>query len=141
MSKEQPICGIRGCSRETLARGVCKLHYRRWQANRKRWNKYQIPTVPRTQCNNWDGENFSDKRPCFHWRDITTRAKTKVHAMRAGLLIELGPLGDPGDLEAAHGCHNPLCVNTLHGFWATRQENMSGKVPESVKQYLPPTSV
>lgn len=115
-----------------LARGACKKHYRRWQSNKRRitsgvrfgdWN----------DCWEWTQLNWSDGRPCVYWYDIRTRERKKIHAMRAILLIEEGPLYDPDNgLEAAHSCHTPWCVNRRHGFWATHEQNMAGWVPDEV---------
>ena len=134
---QQLPCGIEECTRLILARGVCKLHYRRWKANKNRVLRYWLPSEPTEQCDTWSGGNFSDGRPCHAWRDIKTRKEYKTHAMRAILMVTSGPLFNPGELEAAHGCHNPICVNPLHGFWATKQENRKGMVPDSVRKFLP----
>jgi hypothetical protein len=64
------------------------------------------------------------------WRDILTRKESKVHAMRALMLVNEGPLFTT-HLEAAHTCHNKQCVNPGHGIWATHAENMAMSIDEN----------
>lgn len=117
------VCGIIDCDRPAFCREVCKLHYRRWKTQRDRLWAWVAPGDP-DECLSWTGLNRSDTRPCIMWRDIATRKESKVHAMRALMLIEEGPLFTT-KLEAAHTCHNKLCVNINHGVWATHEENMA----------------
>ena len=114
------VCAL-ACERSAFCRGLCKLHYRRWRSNEKRWRSY---VIEQQGCWEWSGLNHSDKRPCFHWFDIETRERHKIHAFRAGMLLTEDPLFTTS-LEAAHTCHNPMCVNPAHGVWATHEENMA----------------
>ena len=127
-----------GDGKPVLAGGWCKLHYRRWQSNRRRF-KGNIEPAWLDQCWIWQGTNFSDGRPCFYWRDISTQAKKKIHAFRAGLILRSGPyLEVLPHWEAAHRCHNDQCVNPTHGFWALHPENCSGFVPEDPQELYSP---
>lgn len=120
-----------GDGRVVLSTGWCKLHYRRWRANCHRLYE-GLDRSTKDVCWSWHGNNYSDGRPCFYWWSIEDRKKIKMHAFRAALIvIRTGPyVKVQSHWEAAHRCHNPICVNPYHGFWATHLENVTKYIPE-----------
>jgi hypothetical protein len=70
-------------------------------------------------CIVWQGRVDKDGYPLF---DI---GKKTYRAHRLILIVSTGV--DREEMEAAHLCDNPPCVNADHLYWGTRSENMKDR--------------
>ncbi len=116
-SMEHPTCSVSGCvTAGQLARGMCNLHYKRWQkwgdplysgpsVTDRFWAKVQLPAEP---------------EGCWLWTGATIRGygafnvgKGKVvYAHRWSYEEANGPI--PDGLTLDHLCRTPLCVKPTH---------------------------
>ena len=74
---------------------------------------------PQTQCWNWQGHKDRDGYGQWCWHGQVWL----VHRFSAMLHI-----GDPKGMFVNHHCDNPSCVNPLHLYLGTPQDNMDDKV-------------
>ena len=83
---------------------------------------------------------------CILWPHATDnggypRVAINGHPQRAHVIAcehINGPKPD-GDIEAAHLCHNRLCVNGRHLHWATPVTNAAERILNGTRQPLNPT--
>lgn len=124
----KPICKIDGCSNTHEARGFCKMHYARWK-------RHGDPKRGRVAAQ-WEWLQSAarlETDECIVWPFNKTRGYGRI--MREGrymiahrVVCEIAH-GSPhqDELQAAHKCGNPSCVNHRHLYWATPLENAHDK--------------
>lgn len=127
-------CSVEGCGRIHYGRGLCSRHY----DNRRRRNDFS--GLPPGQSSLTDSERFWSKvdrsggdGSCWEWRASRDGwgygkfrlsgylAGGTVRAHRYAFFLAYGAW--PPDF-ALHSCDNPSCVNPLHIFCGTNDDNM-----------------
>lgn len=130
MARPKRICSIPDCCKKHYAHGYCAMHYARLR-------KHADPLGGRTPNGDaiqWlqDHSQHADKDTCLLWPfpsvhrgygivRVNGRSQAASRVMR--ILID----GDRPNLEVAHSCGNPRCVNPNHLRWATTLENQHDK--------------
>jgi len=141
------ICTIDDCPEQTIARGWCEKHYRRWK-------KSGDPTKTSRIIGDDVARFFShvDRRgpdECWAWQGSHNRPRrgTPYGAFRfqnrtrpahvASYLIERGPGSIPEGFVLDHICSHTLCVNPAHLEPVTQAENVHrGKLTKISPQRL-----
>ncbi len=120
------ICSIEDCSEAVHGRGLCELHYRRWQ---RHGDPLRVPPGPEARF--WSHVDTSGGMfACWPWQ-ASRNASGYGHfdhsgAHRFALQLALGrPLGE--GMEACHTCDNPPCCNPAHLFEGTHQDNVDDR--------------
>lgn len=125
------LCEIGGCGRKYYARGVCELHY-------KRWNEYgrlelAQPRGPLEDRFFAKIDKTSSKCGCWLWAGARTgkgygaiqeagKGSKMVLAHRLSYTIHKGPI-EKG-LLILHSCDTPQCVNPDHLRAGSQSENI-----------------
>jgi len=123
----QSTCSVDGCEREHLARGWCRMHY-------KRWTKHGDPSITERIYGLSEEDRFwpkVDKQPCGCWIWIASLnpcgygqfsiGRRVLRAHRISYEWANGPI--PAGLELDHLCRNRACVNPDHLEAVTGQLN------------------
>lgn len=129
------MCSIDGCSRQHVARGFCKAHYKRL----KRHGDPLSGRTPAGDCTRFlqDNKDYAGAE-CLIWPYSTDSAGYGRLGNKDGwrgahvLMLEMtaGPKPTP-EHECAHSCGkgHKGCVNPRHLRWATPSENAMDKLP------------
>jgi len=117
-------CTIDGCDRDVLvaARGLCKLHYSRWQ-------RHGDPLHVRPSATQRFWSKVHKTESCWEWHGARVRhgyghfngGQKVVKAHRYSYETEFGPIPDGALVD--HICHNSSCVNPAHLRLATHKQN------------------
>jgi hypothetical protein len=123
------VCSIEGCHNKHDAKGLCKLHYKRWRYGYKgnpdprsfslmdighRLEEKTLP-VPEAGCHIWMGRSGGKGYGGF-------KLKGKILlAHRVSWEYHNGPI--PDGLCVLHKCDTPLCINPNHLFLGTIADN------------------
>lgn len=112
---------------------MCWGHYQR---NRRHGDPHAGGISPGTTASAVDAiaRYLPDPGPCLLWQysvhpdgyGMAKYAGRRMTASRAVLIAVTGD--DPADMEAAHICGNPPCVNPAHLRWATKTENAGDRL-------------
>lgn len=124
-------CGIAGCEKPHLARGMCGMHYRRWRLYGDCSVRHLIydPDVKvrldhyseqRGACREWVGARFESGYGLIRLEGRTRRAH------RVSYESVYGPI--PDGLMVRHTCDNPPCINPEHLILGTAKDNMTDAV-------------
>lgn len=119
-------CMVEGCDRDSVRRGCCNKHYRRWMKHGtfERQNPRAENGAPRKFL---DDAINSDTDECIIWpfgKDSDGYGWLEGKAAhREACPGE--PIGERN--QACHSCNNPSCINPRHLRWATKSENMQDK--------------
>lgn len=129
-------CSIRGCEREALARGWCRIHYYRWhrtgdplQVNPIR--DFTLSTAERFWLRvDKKGPLLRGNGRCWVWKGARLSdgyghlmvAGRSYRAHRWSYEQNFGPI--PPGLSVLHRCDSPPCVNPSHLFLGTQVDNM-----------------
>lgn len=130
---DKTTCAVNQCSRETVAKGLCKLHYYRKRRNghaglqEKRtappirfWAK--VSRGADGECWNWLGSKNSLGYGRFYVGSINGRSILQP-AHRFSYEEAVGPI--PAGLVIDHLCRNHSCVNPNHLEPVTQRENLT----------------
>lgn len=119
-------CKVRDCKRAKNSRGMCQLHYQRWQKSGDPLKtkiikgndklRFEEKIAKTESCWNWIGSLRSKKGyGCF-----TVNSKT-VAAHRYSYQLYVGDI--PKGMQLDHTCNNRCCVNPEHLEPVTNREN------------------
>lgn len=129
-------CSANECARLSIARGLCKMHWKRWRkhgdANYQRrtfWG--YVEKRGHNGCWLWTGNRRG--RLGQEYGSVWFRGKHES-AHRVSWIKRYGEI--PKTIEGAdsrgtcvlHKCDTPLCVNPKHLFLGTNKDNMQDKV-------------
>jgi hypothetical protein len=133
MAKRIGPCKEDGCERPILARGLCSMHYKRWQiAGGPAANPLPSPLErfwAKVDLNGPIPAHMPHLGPCAVWTashdgrgygQFVLRGHRKVQAHR--WIWEQVNGSIPPGLEVCHRCDNPPCVR--HLFLGTHKQNM-----------------
>lgn len=123
------LCSFEGCERAYRARGLCTLHYRRWQVhgdpavcttnqNIPLLDRYWMKVHRGPGCWLWTGAISSTGYGSFS--EPVGSAGRVAH--RISYALTVGPIPEGMDLD--HTCHQRACVNPSHLRPVTRKQNM-----------------
>lgn len=135
-----PGCSIEDCSGSVHGRGLCELHYRRWQRHGD-----PLHVSPGPVARFWAKVDTSAGLfGCWPWL-ASRNAHGYGHfdgssAHRFSLELALGrPLA--AGMFACHTCDNPPCCNPGHLFEGTHQDNVDDRTKKgrsAVGDHVPP---
>lgn len=129
-------CSVEDCGKPARTRGLCFMHYGRWQKHgdvNTLARKGPKPVSPAIRF--WRFVDKTSQTPCWRWVGATqngygalgltpandgTQKIARAHRFAYELLI--GPI--PEGLEIDHRCSNRLCVNPEHMEPVTHTENL-----------------
>jgi hypothetical protein len=137
------ICGVEGCERPVYARGVCSLHYQRWQhrgtvedgvkargtLEERFRRKFAVGSVD--ECWEWTGAQTSKGYGVIQEAGKGSR---NLLAHRVSYEVHIGQLA-AGAL-VLHSCDNPSCVNPGHLRAGTQSENILEAI-EKKRKFVP----
>lgn len=128
-------CTATGCDATHEARGLCRIHYRRFMRNGTVEARQQqspkgagheflrwVVTTDREDCIEWPyGKSVHGYGSVFH-----QGRKRQAHSVALELSGERRP--QPPNDNALHSCDNPPCVNPRHLRWGSHGDNGQDKV-------------
>jgi hypothetical protein len=129
------ICAAVGCDKPAYRVEFCGFHYRRYRKYGD-YNKGAPQKRPVGIGLMWIRENSHHRgQDCLEWPFGTYpggygRIRYKKIETTAHRIMCIEAHGEPIDvkLDAAHSCHNRLCVNPSHLRWATKSENQKDRL-------------
>jgi hypothetical protein len=133
------VCSIDECGRVTVARGLCKKHYERWQRHGDplfvRFNKAKSG-APQEFIE--IALNHQDKEGCLYWpfarngNGYAIKERTTNESQLVSRIICEKVHGPPPSTkhESCHNCGkgNLGCINPHHLRWDTRTGNQAERV-------------
>lgn len=122
-NKSLMTCEAPNCDRESKAKGLCDLHYRRI----RKFNSFELPTrlerfeeyyMPVTETGCWIWIGSANRKGYGSCRGLQNRTDG---AHRVSWQLYRGPI--PSGMMVLHHCDVPACVNPDHLYVGTAQQN------------------
>lgn len=118
-------CSVESCSRPSRKRGMCDLHYQRWQ-------RYGTTDLPTSEDRFWARvDRTAGPNGCWLWLGpklprgygLLSVNYRRLYAHRYAYELTVGPI--PDGMHIDHFvCDNPPCVNPAHLRPVTVRENV-----------------